>query len=270
MIPKKIHYVWLGGKKLSYDAQDFIEGWKKKMPDYEIKCWNEKSFDCNSVPWVKQAIDNKMWAFAADYIRLFALYTEGGIYMDTDVEVLRPFDDFLNYDFFSATEIHSDFQALGLPKLDTDFRPKTKGEAIPCFGILSAIMGASKGNALIKESIDYYKNRNFVDPSGSMFVKIIIPDVLGIIAVNYGFRYIDETQQLEGNMVIFNSHVLVGSIKNLKEDSYAVHYCEGSWRRKWWPRRKKIADLIITSIRHLFGYHRKYNEESSPVSFKNF
>ncbi len=269
MIPKKIHYVWLGGKKLSYDAQDFINGWKRKMPDYEIKCWDENCFDCDSVPWVKQAIENKMWAFAADYIRLYALYTEGGIYMDTDVEVRRPFDDFLSYDFFSATEVHSDFETLGLPKLDSNFKPLVKGEAIPCFGILSAVMGASKGNKLIKDCLDYYNQRNFIDSSGSMDVKVIIPDVLGIIATNYGFRYIDETQHLNGNMVIFNSSILVGAIKNLKEDSYAVHYCEGSWRKNWWPRRKIIMDTIITSIRHLFGYHRKYNEGKTAIRIKN-
>lgn len=269
MIPKKIHYVWLGGKKLSYDAQDFINGWKRKMPDYEIKCWDENCFDCDSVPWVKQAIENKMWAFAADYIRLYALYTEGGIYMDTDVEVRRPFDDFLSYDFFSATEVHSDFEILGLPKLDSNFKPLVKGEAIPCFGILSAVMGASKGNKLIKDCLDYYNQRNFIDSSGSMDVKVIIPDILGIIATNYGFRYIDETQHLNGNMVIFNSHVLVGAIKNLREDSYAVHYCEGSWRKNWWPRRKIIMDKIITAIRHLFGYHRKYNEGNTAIRIKN-
>jgi len=93
--------------------------------------------------------------------------------------------------------------------------------------------------------------------------------LMAYIATNYGFRYIDETQHLNGNMVIFNSHVLVGAIKNLREDSYAVHYCEGSWRKNWWPRRKIIMDKIITAIRHLFGYHRKYNEGNTAIRIKN-
>ena len=84
-IPRKIHYVWLGSAPLPASVKDCIKSWEKYMPDYSIKCWNEKSFDINSVPWVKEAIQQKMWAFASDYIRLYALYTEGGIYLDTDV-----------------------------------------------------------------------------------------------------------------------------------------------------------------------------------------
>ena len=260
MIPKIIHYVWLGGKKLSPETRDFIKTWKKNMPDYTIKQWDEQTFDCNSVPWVKQAITHKMWAFAADYIRLYALYTEGGIYMDTDVAVLRPFDSFLKYSFFSSTEVHADFDSTGALKLDENFLPRIKGEAIPNFGILSAIMGAERGNALVKDCLDYYSGRNFINPDGSLFVNIIIPDIIGIQAVKYGFRYIDKTQHLSCNMIIWDSTTLVGSIRNLTKESYAIHYCEGSWRKYWWPRRKKIADYVITSLKHLFGFRREFNE----------
>ena len=260
MIPKKIHYVWLGRKKLPLEARYFIKSWKKHMPDYEIKCWDEDSFDCNSVPWVKEAIEHKMWAFAADFIRLYAVYTEGGIYMDTDVEVLRPFDKFLNYSFFSSAEIHPGFETMGKTKLDENFLPLNEGEAIHCFGILSAIMGVEKGNVLIKDCLSYYKDLKFIDSNGSMFVKIIIPDIIGIQAVKYGFRYKDEDQLLKNNMIIFNSSVLVGSISKLAKESYAIHYCEGTWRQQWWPRRKKIVYTIIKAIKNFFGIKQTFNE----------
>lgn len=105
-IPKIIHYVWLGSGKMSPFIQDCVDSWKRVMPDYEIKCWNEQNFDVNSVVWVKEALENKKWSLASDYIRHYALYTEGGIYMDTDVKVYKPFDEFLKYDFFSSIELH--------------------------------------------------------------------------------------------------------------------------------------------------------------------
>ena len=260
MIPKTIHYVWLGKKQLSLEARGFIKSWKKHMPDYTIKCWNEETFNCESIPWVKEAIEHKMWAFAADYIRLYALYHEGGIYLDTDVEVLRSFDCFLNNSFFSSTEIHPGFETYGKTTLDEQFRPKREGEAVPYFGILSAVMGAEKGNQLIGDCLDYYSNLNFINTDGTMYVKIIIPDILGIKAVKYGFKYIDETQKLSNNIQIYDSSVFVGAISKLTKESFAIHYCEGSWRQQWWPRRKKIVYYLMKRIKNFFGINQKFNE----------
>jgi len=232
-IPKKIHYVWLGHKKLPPEAKAFVKTWKKKMPDYEIKCWNESTFDCNSVLWVKQALENKMWAFAADYIRLYALYTEGGIYMDTDVEVLRSFDVFLQYSYFSSCEVFPEMEKEHRQYLDEQNLPLVPDTPIHGFGILSAVMGAEAGNPLIKDCLDYYNQNKFVFDDGSLNVKIIIPDVLGIKAVKYGFRYVNKTQELEHNMKIFDSSVFVGYLDDRNAESYAIHYCEGSWRMHW-------------------------------------
>jgi len=77
-----------------------INSWREHMPDYEIKCWSEDNFDVDSVDWVKEAIEQRKWSLASDYIRHYALYTEGGIYLDTDVKVFKSFDEFLNWDFF--------------------------------------------------------------------------------------------------------------------------------------------------------------------------
>ena len=96
MIPKKIHYVWLGKGEKSERAKHCLETWKKFLPDYEIKEWNEDNFDINYNNWTKHSYENKKYAFTSDVVRLYALYNEGGIYMDTDVEVYKPLDEFLN------------------------------------------------------------------------------------------------------------------------------------------------------------------------------
>ena len=104
MIPKIIHYCWFGGKPKPELAEKCIESWKKFCPDYEIVEWNEGNFNINSNLYVKQAYEAKKYAFVTDYVRLYALYTQGGIYMDTDVMVLKPLDEYLNHEAFSGFE----------------------------------------------------------------------------------------------------------------------------------------------------------------------
>ena len=102
MIPKTIHYCWFGGNPLPDLAVKCIDSWKKYCPDYEIKEWNEKNFNLDACPYVREAYEAKKWAFVSDYARLYAMVTEGGIYMDTDVEVLKPLDEYLDNLAFSG------------------------------------------------------------------------------------------------------------------------------------------------------------------------
>ena len=104
MIPKKIHYCWFGGNPLPPLAKKCIASWKKYCPDYEIKEWNETNFDVNALAYTREAFEARKWAFITDVVRLQALVTEGGIYMDTDVEVLKPLDSLLQYEAVSGFE----------------------------------------------------------------------------------------------------------------------------------------------------------------------
>ena len=97
MIPKVIHYCWFGRGPKGDLANKCIESWKRFLPDYEIKEWNEDNFDVNMYQYTKEALENKKYAFVTDVVRLYALYTEGGVYMDTDVEVLKSFNPFLHH-----------------------------------------------------------------------------------------------------------------------------------------------------------------------------
>lgn len=99
MIPKIIHYCWLSNDPIPEKLQEYMKSWKEKLPDYEFKLWNFDCFDINSSQWVKEAFEAKKYAFAADYIRLYAVYNYGGIYMDMDVEVIKSFNPLLNNDY---------------------------------------------------------------------------------------------------------------------------------------------------------------------------
>ena len=142
MIPKVIHYCWFGRGQMPELALMCIESWKKFLPDYEIKEWNEDNFDLDMYPYVREAYDNRKFAFVTDVVRLFALYTEGGIYMDTDVEVLKSLDPFLHHHAFSGFEDEHN--------------------------IPTGIMASEKGGKWAKDNLDYYNGRHFVMEDGTL------------------------------------------------------------------------------------------------------
>lgn len=100
MIPKTIHYCWFSGDPYPDLVKRCLHSWQRMLPDYKLRIWDANSFDFDSVPYVKEGMAAKRWAVASDYVRLYALYTEGGIYLDSDVEVFKSFDIFLNNSFF--------------------------------------------------------------------------------------------------------------------------------------------------------------------------
>lgn len=247
MIPKKIHYCWFGDGPKSLFIQSCINSWKKYLPDFEIRCWSEKDFDLNSVPFVKQAYQSKKWAFVADYIRLIALEKEGGIYMDTDVEILRKFpQDWFQYDFFSAHEYHPGlFDVDGAKKLNNFYLPNDLNENIDGFAVLSAVMAAKPNHKYIQDCIAYYNQVNFLNDDNSFDVsKVIIGEIITKRAIKYGYIYKDIQLELDENMLILPSNVLVGNSILLDKNSYAIHLANGSWVEK------KKFDKFMYEIRN--------------------
>lgn len=262
MIPKVIHYCWFGGVPKSAFIKKCMKTWHQYMPDYEIKEWNEKTFDINSVPFVRDAYKAKKWAFVADYVRLYALYTEGGIYMDTDVKVMKPFNEFLTYNFFSAHEKHDFFyNAEEQNKIDENKHLKANYKYVEGFGILSAIMGACPKLSYIKDCMQYYNQMSFNLDTHNLNSYIIGKHITYVMC-KYGYRFIDEKQLLKDNMLILESSVLVGNSIYLKPDSYAVHLCNGSWTddsnsfnhyiRNHFPRISPLYFFIIKVWKHIF------------------
>lgn len=231
MIPKKIHYCWLSGDPFPEKIQMCMASWKKVMPEYEVKLWNTENFDVESVPYVKEAFDNRKWAFAADYIRLYALYTEGGIYLDSDVKVFKKFDDLLDCNFFTSLEYHP-FQVEQedtLSKVDACGH-RLVDEYLDGIQLQAAVMGAEKGCGFIKDIMDWYAGNHFSD--SNLGTGIIAPQIYARIAEKYGFVYKDVMQNLEGNMRIYPSETFAGNRREVTSKSYAVHFCENTWRER--------------------------------------
>lgn len=217
MIPKRIHYCWFGGNPLSELAQRCIASWKKYCPDYEIKLWNEKNFDINSNLFVKQAYENKKYAFVSDYVRLYAMYTEGGIYMDTDVEVVRPLDEFLKHKAFSGFE---------------------RGLYVP-----TGIMASEKGFPLFKKLLGYYDDRAFVKDDGSFDMLTNNSIITGILE-NYGFLANDKFQEIEDFALYPTDYFcpLNGATGRLvqTENTATIHWFSNTWAS---PRRRFMSKL---------------------------
>lgn len=251
MIPKIIHWCWLSGEPVPTTLQKHMKSWHQIMPEYTIKCWTIENFDIKSVPWVREAVAQKRWAYAADYIRIYALYHEGGIYLDSDVKVLRSFNQFLSYDFFTSIEVHRDFYTLGYKELDSQKRPINQTKPITGLGLQAAIMGGKSCNYL-KDCLTWYETHHFVNPDGSLNL-ITMPGILALIAVKYGFRYEDKDQTLtdgEMNYRIFDSSVFAGSEwQSNNKINYAIHFCQGSWRDKSFKHiLKNLLKKIIPSF----------------------
>ena len=197
MIPKVIHYCWLSNDPIPQDLQTYMQTWKEKLSDYEFVLWNFDRFDINSSLWVKQAFENKKYAFAADYIRLYAVYNYGGIYMDMDIEVLKSFDDLLDAPLMLAYE-----------------NEERSGIEAGCFG-------AEKGNPLIGECLSYYVNRPFIKADGS-FDTLPLPQIM----IKYVQRY-PEIKPFSKDYFTCKS-TSDGKI-TVTENSYSIHNFAGSW-----------------------------------------
>ena len=234
MIPKKIHYCWLSGEPLPGNLVQCLSSWRNVLNDYEIIKWDAQSFDVASVPFVKEACSVGKWAFASDYIRLHALYEEGGIYLDTDVYVRKRFDSFLNHDFISAVEYHPGIVKSQKTRilLNSDGSKKNKADAVPGIGVQAAFMGSVQGHPFVKKAMDYYRDRSFVLDDGKLATTMLAPAVLALCAEDFGFKYVNAWQHVDANMLFLGPELIAGTINYATRDAIAVHCCEGSWRDK--------------------------------------
>jgi mannosyltransferase OCH1-like enzyme len=212
MINKIVHYCWFGNNKKSSLVLECIDSWKKFLPDYEIKEWNESNIDLTN-SFVKVAYDKKKWAFLSDYVRLVKVYEYGGIYMDTDMLIIKNIDFFLKYECFFGAENLNFFNC--------------------------AIFGANQKNGFIKKCVDYYDSLTIAEDFD--FNTVIIPNVITKI-----FNFENNFDSSFANIVELNRIVIYPSDyfyplpfnkmdykknykKYLTENTYAVHLWSGSW-----------------------------------------
>lgn len=208
MIPKKIHYCWFGGKELPDSAKKCIASWKKYCPDYEIIEWNESNYDLNKNEYVKKTYEEKKYAFLTDYVRLDVIYNNGGIYLDTDVELIKSLDDLLYSEAYMGME-----QA---------------GKVATGLGF-----GAIKNHPFIKKNKEFYEQNSFVDENGN-FKKVICVEVTSKLLKEVGLVDKNELQKLN-NIAIYPTEYFcpkkIGTNKiTLTSNTYSIHHYDASWK----------------------------------------
>ena len=267
MIPQKIHYCWLSGEEMPSWIIKCMETWKEIMPDYELVLWDKNKFDVNTLAFIEESCKAKRWAFAADYIRLYALYNEGGIYLDTDVIVKKRFDDFLNHDFFSGIEWH---YGVLRKKYTRQFQYKEKLPDIipntPWVGVQAAIMGSIQGHPYLKDCLDWFQDNEYVIQPAKIKTDVpvfeaIAPEVYATIALKYGFLYKNTKQELLQNMVIYPSSIFAGNVYQVAGSNYAIHCCATGWRDKKKSLYQKLSHNKL--LRKILG--QKPLQEPCPI-----
>ena len=242
VIPKKIHYCWFGGNPLPENAKKYIATWKKYCPDYEIIEWNEKNFDVNHNQYCKEAYEARKWAFVSDYARFWILYKYGGIYFDTDVEVIKSLDDIIQRGPFMGCE--------------QDGNNKDGATAIAVapglgLGVNPGLgLGVNPGLGLYKEILDLYDTLHFKNDDGSLNKKTVVYYTTEIL-IRHGLQNINKIQKC-ADVYIYPKEYFspkdpdTGKIK-ITENTYTIHHFDGSWLSKW-GRCKKYIKIIIQYI----------------------
>ena len=207
MIPKIIHYCWFGGNPLPELARKCIASWKRFLPDYEIREWNESNYDVHKIPYIAQAYEAKKYAFVSDFARFDILYEFGGIYFDTDVEVIKPLDDILKNGAFAGIE---------------------------SAGALAAGLGIASPAArdILKEILDSYKHETFLLSDGSFNLKTVVTRVSNIFKM-HGFSDEVKIQHIADFTIYPMEYFCPKSPRtlqlNITDNTYTIHHYDGSW-----------------------------------------
>ena len=212
-IPRIIHYCWLSEDPVPTKMKQYIAGWKRMLPDYEFIKWDLNRFKKDSSVWVSEAVDKGKYAFASDYIRLYAVYNYGGIYLDMDVEVLRPFDELLEQPYMFAYE-----------------SPDEKLIEAGCFG-------AEKHDPFLKACLAYYKDRHFIRRDGNEDTQPL-SKVMGNIIRNRNIKLDIYPWDY------FTAKSFDTGIETPGENTYAIHHFASSWKSKEERRIIKNARRI--------------------------
>jgi hypothetical protein len=206
MIPKTIHYCWFGKNPIPKRMKQWMRSWKKYCPDYAVIEWNEENFDFASSVYAKQAYEAKKWAFVSDYARLYILYHHGGIYMDTDVELLKHIDSFLENKAFLGFEQEKNIQ--------------------------TGIMACEKGHPLFNALLNYYHRRPFIKDDGTFDLTTNV-SIITDYCLSLGLAP-NNTKQTVADITLYPTDYFCpkdwrSKKLNITANTYAIHHFEGSW-----------------------------------------
>lgn len=230
MIPKVIHYIWLGNNPEPKILQKCKKSWKKYCLDYEIKRWDETNLDLEKYQFAKDAYNAKKWAFASDVFRFDILNENGGIYLDTDVEILKPIDEFLEYSLFTGFE---------------DSKTTNPG----------LIMGCEKNHKICQDMINIYKKAKFdIEKLNDITICKFMTEYL---VKEFGLQTNGTTQKFDGVAIFAPDYFCPKQLNDDNEyiysnNTHSVHHYAGSWTAKP-PLKKRIANFFKKTIRILIG-----------------
>lgn len=227
MIPKVIHYCWFGRGPMPKIAKRCIASWKKYLPEYEIKEWNEDNFDIDVYPYAREAYDTRKFAFVSDIVRLYAIYTEGGIYMDTDVEVIKPLDSLLGYEAVSG------------------FESETQ--------ILTGLMACEKGMPLFGELLREYDGLHLLRQDGTLDMTTNVERITKT-CLKYGFVPNNQFQVVNGFALLPKDYLCPKDSTtkelHLTDNSLCIHHFDGSWLPTHLRIRHKIKCNLYIPVRN--------------------
>lgn len=235
MIPKIIHYCWFGGKSLPAEVKKCIKSWEKWCPDYKIIRWDESNFDVECHPFVKTAYDLGAWAFVSDYARLKVVYENGGIYLDTDVELLKNLDFLREYDFYIGVQQQDHLCTTGLG------------------------FGAAKSDSMVLEMLEQYDGLVYLEKNKD---ELACPLLNNKVLENAGYRYTEEKVVMGKVLILppkYLDPVAPGDENRILrcEDTISIHHYSASWMgRKTALRRKiirKIGQERISRFKRILG-----------------
>ena len=219
MIPKIIHYCWFGRNKLPDLAKKCISSWRRFLPDYEIKEWNEDNFDVNIIPYTQQAYKAKKYAFVSDYARFWILYHYGGLYFDTDVEVIKPLDDIIEHGSFIGCE-NSGATVIGVN---------------PGLGL-----GFPSGLCFCQEMLDLYATLSFMKDDGTLNEKTIVSYTTEVL-LKHGLTNDSNIQEVAGVWIYppdyFNPFDDLTGRLELSANTRSIHWFMNSWSDSSYLRR---------------------------------
>ncbi len=230
MIPRKIHYCWFGGKPLPKSAVRCIDSWKKHFPGWEIIEWNESNFDIDAIPYTREAASAGKWAFVSDYARFLILYHHGGVYFDTDVEVIRPMEDLIDKGAFMGFE--KSHAAIGVN---------------PGLGISTPVK-----HPFYHEVITLYSKLHYTDENGIPFPGTVVTHITNLL-LEHGLKLENTRQHIAGIDIYpndyFNPLDDATGVLNATPNTRSIHHYAKTWCDNYGP----VRTFVMRRLHRLFG-----------------
>jgi mannosyltransferase OCH1-like enzyme len=234
MIPKIIHYTWFSGDEYPAKIKACIASWNKILPDYKLRLWDMNAIKEIDSVFLKEALSVKKWAYAADFVRLYALYNEGGVYMDSDIFIYRRFDEFMNDKMVTFNECFNREGQLGLQ---------------------AAFFIGEAGNEFCKKMVEYYSNRDFVLADGTLDLTVS-PMVMRKCALQFGYQN-DDVEQHLGALTVYPTRFLTPTKSHDRHpDAIGMHRVYHSWRKRKFGRRIELKIKHAYNVVKYFFFKR--------------